>query len=64
MTDSKKKETTQNDKTQNSGFDCCSANFEEMFKKMQAFCGTTEKSSGCCAMMKRISGIDFEKPKK
>ncbi len=64
MADPKEAESTPKEESQTSGFDCCGQNFDEMFKKMQEFCGSKEKSFDCCAMMQQMFGNNAEKPQK
>ena len=64
MSNPKKTKANSEQESQTSGFNCCDGNFEDMFKKMQEFCGSKEKSFDCCAMMRNMSGETSKKPQK
>jgi hypothetical protein len=64
MADPKKIDSTTDEKSQTSGFNCCDRNFEDMLEKMQHFCCGTEKSFDCSAMMKGMFGDTFKKSQK
>ena len=64
MANPKEAESTHKEKSQTSGFDCCSQNFDDMFKKMQEFCDSKEKSFDCCEMMRNMSGETSKKSQK
>ncbi len=64
MADQKKTESRPKEDSQNKGFNCCDGNFEDMFKKMQEFCGSKEKSFDCCEMMQQMFGNNAEKSQK
>ncbi len=64
MADPKEAESTPKEESQTSGFNCCGQNFDDMFKKMQEFCGSKEKSFDCCEMMQQMFGNNAEKSQK
>ena len=62
MSDPKRTQSTKDEKSQSSGFNCCDGNFEDMFQKMQEFCNSTDKSCDCSTMMKGMFGDTSKKP--
>ena len=62
MVDPKETKSKSEEKSKDNGFNCCDGNFNEMFEKMQEFCGSKEKSFDCCAMMQQMPGNNAKKP--
>jgi len=63
MTDPKQTKSKPEEKSKSNGFNCCDGNIEEMFNKMQEFCGGNEKSFNCCEMMQQMCANTSEKQK-
>jgi hypothetical protein len=64
MADRKQTDSTKKEKSQKSGFNCCTQNFEEIQIKMRNFLNSDKSPFDCCPMMQQICGGSSNVPKK